>query len=394
MIPTLDFNHNETAQNQVLRCFFCRAEQEKATRHHIFHNKSLPLPRTIPNTTMSDKQFLAGKTAEELKAIAAAYGMPRFAASQIASWLYRNRVDTIDQMTNLSKVNREKLAADFEVGYTAPIEANRSADGTVKYLFAAGDSFIETVYIPDRERATLCVSSQVGCKMNCRFCMTGKQGFKKNLSATEIINQIVSVPEFETLTNIVFMGMGEPLDNTDEVLKALDILTSDYGFAWSPRRITLSTIGVTPNLRRFLDESQCHLAISLHNPFADERQELMPVQKAFPIAATIDLLRQYDFSHQRRLSFEYIVFEGINDSPAHINELAHLLHGLDCRINLIRFHAIPQVDLHSPSAEKMEAFRDALSRKGIICTIRASRGEDIKAACGMLSTARKESAAQ
>lgn len=343
---------------------------------------------------MSDKQFLAGKTAEELKAIAAAYGMPRFAASQIASWLYRNRVDTIDQMTNLSKVNREKLAADFEVGYTAPIEANRSADGTVKYLFAAGDSFIETVYIPDRERATLCVSSQVGCKMNCRFCMTGKQGFKKNLSATEIINQIVSVPEFETLTNIVFMGMGEPLDNTDEVLKALDILTSDYGFAWSPRRITLSTIGVTPNLRRFLDESQCHLAISLHNPFADERQELMPVQKAFPIAATIDLLRQYDFSHQRRLSFEYIVFEGINDSPAHINELAHLLHGLDCRINLIRFHAIPQVDLHSPSAEKMEAFRDALSRKGIICTIRASRGEDIKAACGMLSTARKESAAQ
>lgn len=339
---------------------------------------------------MTDKQFLAGKTAEELKTIAAAYGMPRFAASQIASWLYRNRVDNIDKMTNLSKANREKLAADFEVGYSAPIEANRSDDGTVKYLFAAGDSYIETVYIPDRDRATLCVSSQVGCKMNCRFCMTGKQGFKKNLTATEIINQIVSIPEFEHLTNIVFMGMGEPLDNTDEVLKALDILTSDYGFAWSPRRITLSTIGVTPNLRRFLDESQCHLAISLHNPFADQRQELMPVQKAFPIAATIELLRQYDFSHQRRLSFEYIVFEGLNDTPAHINELAHLLHGLDCRINLIRFHAIPQVDLHSPSTEKMEAFRDALSRKGIICTIRASRGEDIKAACGMLSTIRKE----
>lgn len=339
---------------------------------------------------MTDKQFLAGKTAEELKTIAAAYGMPRFAASQIASWLYRNRVDSIDKMTNLSKANREKLAADFEVGYTAPIEANRSDDGTIKYLFAAGDSYIETVYIPDRDRATLCVSSQVGCKMNCRFCMTGKQGFKKNLTATEIINQIVSIPEFEHLTNIVFMGMGEPLDNTDEVLKALDILTSDYGFAWSPRRITLSTIGVTPNLRRLLDESQCHLAISLHNPFADQRQELMPVQKAFPIAATIELLRQYDFSHQRRLSFEYIVFEGLNDTPAHINELAHLLHGLDCRINLIRFHAIPQVDLHSPSTEKMEAFRDALSCKGIICTIRASRGEDIKAACGMLSTARKE----
>lgn len=283
-----------------------------------------------------------------------------------------------------------KLSADFEIGYTEPIEANRSEDGTVKYLFAAGENFIETVYIPDRERATLCVSSQVGCKMNCYFCMTGKQGFKKNLTATEIINQIVSIPEFEKLTNIVFMGMGEPLDNTDEVLKALDILTSENGFAWSPRRITLSTIGITPSLRRFLDESQCHLAISLHHPFAEGRQELMPIQKAFPISQTIELLRQYDFSHQRRLSFEYIVFEGINDTPAHINELAHLLHGLDCRINLIRFHTIPQVNLHSPSEEKMIAFRDALSRKGIICTIRASRGEDIKAACGMLSTARKE----
>lgn len=339
---------------------------------------------------MVDKQYLAGKTGEELKELIAQYGMPRFTASQIAAWLYRNRVKNINQMTNLSKINREKLSADFEIGYTEPIEANRSEDGTVKYLFAAGENFIETVYIPDRERATLCVSSQVGCKMNCYFCMTGKQGFKKNLTATEIINQIVSIPEFEKLTNIVFMGMGEPLDNTDEVLKALDILTSENGFAWSPRRITLSTIGITPSLRRFLDESQCHLAISLHHPFAEGRQELMPIQKAFPISQTIELLRQYDFSHQRRLSFEYIVFEGINDTPAHINELAHLLHGLDCRINLIRFHTIPQVNLHSPSEEKMIAFRDALSRKGIICTIRASRGEDIKAACGMLSTAQKE----
>lgn len=340
---------------------------------------------------MTDKQYLAGKTGEELKDLVAQYGMPRFAASQIAAWLYRNRVRNIDQMTNLSKINREKLSADFEIGYTEPVEANRSEGRHSQISFcrpvrASSKPFIS----PTEERATLCVSSQVGCKMNCLFCMTGKQGFKKNLTATEIINQIVSVPEFEKLTNIVFMGMGEPLDNTDEVLKALDILTSERGFAWSPRRITLSTIGITPNLRRFLDESQCHLAVSLHHPFAEGRQELMPIQKAFPISQTIELLRQYDFSHQRRLSFEYIVFEGINDTPAHINELAHLLHGLDCRINLIRFHAIPQVNLHSPSEEKMAAFRDAFARKGIICTIRASRGEDIKAACGMLSTARKE----
>lgn len=338
---------------------------------------------------MTIKDCLAGKTLSELSAITERYGMPRFTAKQLASWLYDKRITTIEEMSNLSKANREKLSTDYEIGYSAPVEANRSSDGTIKYLFAVGDDFIEAVYIPDRERATLCVSSQVGCKMNCRFCMTGKQGFKRSLSATEIINQIVSIPEHDTLTNLVFMGMGEPLDNTDEVLKALDILTSEWGFAWSPRRITLSTIGVTHNLRRFLDESQCHLAISLHNPFAEERLAMMPVQKAFPIEQVIELVRQYDFSHQRRLSFEYIVFEGYNDSAAHITELGHLLSGLDCRINLIRFHAIPQLDMHSPSMEQMEKFRDALSRKGIICTIRASRGEDIKAACGMLSTAKK-----
>ncbi|MCD7710510.1 MAG: 23S rRNA (adenine(2503)-C(2))-methyltransferase RlmN [Porphyromonadaceae bacterium] len=339
---------------------------------------------------MSLKQSLAGKTLEQLQAITTQYDMPRFTASQIAIWLYRNRVSSIDEMTNLSKVNRQRLSADFEVGYLPPVGSHQAADGTVKYLFAAGDNFVETVYIPDRERATLCVSSQVGCKMNCRFCMTGKQGFNGNLTATEIINQIVSVPEFERLTNLVFMGMGEPLDNIDEVLKAIDILTSKEGFAWSPHRITLSTIGVIPALHRFLDRCQCHLAVSLHSPFPEERQRLIPAQKAYPISGTVELLRNYDFSHQRRLSFEYIVFEGINDTTDHVNKVAQLLHGLDCRINLIRFHAIPQVNLHSPSEEKMTALRDAFSRKGFICTIRASRGEEIQAACGMLSTARKQ----
>ncbi len=339
---------------------------------------------------MTTKECLAGKTLSELSAIATQYGMPRFTASQMASWLYKKRVTTIEAMSNLSKANRQRIDENYEVGYRAPVEANRSADGTIKYLFAVGSDFIESVYIPDRDRATLCVSSQVGCKMNCRFCMTGKQGYKRNLTATEIINQIVSIPEHESLTNIVFMGMGEPLDNVDEVMKALEILTSEWGFAWSPTRITLSTIGITHNLRKFLDDSRCHLAVSLHNPFADERQTMMPIQKAYPIEQVCDLLRQYDFSHQRRLSFEYIVFEGYNDSMTHINELGHLLKGLDCRINLIRFHAIPNVDLHSPTTEKMEAIRDAITRKGIICTIRASRGEDIKAACGMLSTAKKK----
>ena len=329
---------------------------------------------------------------QELSAVAERYGMPRFAAAQMASWLYRRPVRRIADMTNLSKAARERLAADFEIGYADPVEANRSTDGTVKYLFAVGSDFVESVYIPDGDRATLCVSSQVGCKMNCAFCMTGRQGFTRNLTAAEIINQVVSIPERDTLTNIVFMGMGEPLDNIDEVMKALEILTAEWGFAWSTRRITLSTVGLTDRLCRFLDESRCHLAVSLHNPFGEERAAMMPIQKAMPIEKTVELLRRYDFSHQRRLSFEYIVFEGINDTPAHIDALGRLLKGLECRINLIRFHVIPQLDLHSPSAEKMEAFRDALSRKGLICTIRASRGEDVKAACGMLSTARKQSA--
>lgn len=341
---------------------------------------------------METDSFLAGKTLPELSAVAERYGMPRFAAAQMASWLYRRPVRRIADMTNLSKAARERLAADFEIGYADPVEANRSTDGTVKYLFAVGSDFVESVYIPDGDRATLCVSSQVGCKMNCAFCMTGRQGFTRNLTATEIINQVVSIPERDTLTNIVFMGMGEPLDNIDEVMKALEILTAEWGFAWSPRRITLSTVGLTDRLCRFLDESRCHLAVSLHNPFGEERAAMMPIQKAMPIEKTVELLRRYDFSHQRRLSFEYIVFEGINDTPAHIDALGRLLKGLECRINLIRFHVIPQLDLHSPSVEKMEAFRDALSRKGLICTIRASRGEDVKAACGMLSTARKQSA--
>lgn len=341
---------------------------------------------------METDSFLAGKTLSELSAVAERYGMPRFAAAQMASWLYRRPVRRIADMTNLSKAARERLAADFEIGYADPVEANRSTDGTVKYLFAVGSDFVESVYIPDGDRATLCVSSQVGCKMNCAFCMTGRQGFTRNLTAAEIINQVVSIPERDSLTNIVFMGMGEPLDNIDEVMKALEILTAEWGFAWSPRRITLSTVGLTDRLCRFLDESRCHLAVSLHNPFGEERAAMMPIQKAMPIEKTVELLRRYDFSHQRRLSFEYIVFEGINDTPAHIDALGRLLKGLECRINLIRFHVIPQLDLHSPSVEKMEVFRDALSRKGLICTIRASRGEDVKAACGMLSTARKQSA--
>ncbi|MCD8080114.1 MAG: 23S rRNA (adenine(2503)-C(2))-methyltransferase RlmN [Bacteroides sp.] len=333
---------------------------------------------------------LLGTTLSGLKEIVSELGMPGFTAGQIASWIYDKKVDTIAEMTNLSLKHRELLAARFEVGTSAPVQAMRSVDGTVKYLYQTPEGyFVESVYIPDGERATLCISCQVGCKMNCAFCMTGKQGFQAQLTAGQILNQIQSLPERASLTNVVMMGMGEPMDNLDEVLKALEIMTSSYGYAWSPKRITVSTVGLRKGMERFLKESDCHLAVSLHSPFADQRQSLMPAEKGFPTQEMVGMLKKYDFSRQRRLSFEYIVFKGVNDSLAHAKELVRLLNGLDCRINLIRFHAIPGVDLEGAAAETMLQFRDYLTSHGVFTTIRSSRGEDIFAACGMLSTARQ-----
>lgn len=334
---------------------------------------------------------LLGMTFDEIQQVVLSLGMPKFTAKQISSWLYDKKVGSIDEMTNLSLKFRDLLKEEYEVGTSAPVEAMRSTDGTVKYLFQVSDTdFVEAVYIPDEDRATLCVSSQVGCKMNCKFCMTGKQGFSANLTANQILNQIYSIPEGDTLTNIVFMGMGEPFDNLDELLKVLEILTSDYGYKWSPKRITVSSVGLRKGLQRFIEESDCHLAISLHSPFSAQRKELMPAEKAFPITEIVDVLKNYDFSKQRRLSFEYIVFKGVNDGLIYAKELVKLLRGLDCRVNLIRFHAIPGVDLEGADMDTMLAFRDYLTSHGVFSTIRASRGEDIFAACGMLSTAKKQ----
>ena len=338
------------------------------------------------------KQSLYGKTLSQLKALCEAEQLPRFAAKQIARWLYVRRVTDIQQMTDLSLAARTRLAERYELGLSAPLRESVSTDGTKKYLFKTWQGeYIESAYIPDRDRATLCVSSQAGCRMGCRFCATARQGLQHSLSAGEIINQIVSIPESQKLTNIVFMGMGEPLDNLNNVLDAIEILTSDWGFAWSPTRITLSTAGVARHLAEFLDKTKVHLAVSLHNPFHDQRAEIMPIENAYPIHEVCDILRRYDFTGQRRVSFEYIVMEGLNDSPAHIKELCRLLNGIKCRMNLIRFHKIPDSPYFSPSAERMTAFRNTLTAKGIQTTIRASRGEDIKAACGLLSTAEKNS---
>ena len=343
-------------------------------------------PHTLPSP-------LLGRTLKELQDVCLQLSMPKFTAKQMAQWIYGKHVHSIDEMTNLSKANREKLGSLFCVGCTAPVEVTKSKDGTVKYLFPTeSGKWVETVYIPEGERATLCVSCQVGCKMNCLFCQTGKQGFQGNLTVCDILNQIYTVNQLvdeeggTPLSNIVFMGQGEPLDNFDSVLKSVEILTSSDGWAWSPRRITISTAGLRKNMRRLLEESECHVAVSLHSPIHEQRMQLMPAEKQFPLSDLVTMLKEYDWSHQRRLTFEYTMFGGTNDSTLHAKELVKLLRGLPCRVNLIRWHKVPDVPLKEVEMETMEHFRDYLNNHGITTTIRASRGQDIWAACGLLST--------
>lgn len=355
------------------------------------------------------KKKLLGLTLSELTEICHQEGLPGFTARQICDWLYKKRVVDFEQMTNLSKKARQALSEKYEVGAVPYCKYAMSKDGTRKYLFevrplskAAGADeslsslstarYVEAVMIPDGERKTLCVSSQAGCRMGCRFCMTGRQGFHGNLDAAQILSQFFLIDEAEELTNAVFMGMGEPLDNLDNVLRALDVLTSDWGCAWSPKRITLSTIGLNKSvsvrkspLERFLEESRVHLAVSLHNPFPDERRELMPSEGAFPLKKTLEIIRRYDFTGQRRVSFEYIMFKGLTDTPRHAEALVSLLRGLECRVNLIRFHDIGDTEFVPSSMKTVQAFEDRLNAAGIKATLRASRGQDIEAACGMLS---------
>ena len=348
----------------------------------------------------SMKIRLLGKNLDELKELVIGEGLPGFTAKQIAQWLYVKKVRSIDDMTNLSKAARAKLSEKYEVGLIEYSGLQISTDGTKKYLFPVRCSHkrglnvvdenmeegaVEAVMIPDDDRATLCVSSQSGCRMGCKFCMTGRQGFHGHLSAADIISQFIAVDESYRLTNAVFMGMGEPLDNYDNVMRAIEILTADWGFAWSPKRITVSTIGVLPNLKRFLEESRCHLAVSLHDPFSPERLSMMPVQGPWPIQEVIDLIKHYDFTGQRRVSFEYTMFAGFNDTKNHADALIRMLRGLECRMNLIRFHKIPDFPYETSPGVIIENFKQRLNNSGITTTLRASRGEDILAACGMLA---------
>ncbi len=376
---------------------------------------------------------LLGLTLEELQAVACEAGLPRFAGKQLCEWLYKHRVTSFDQMTNISLKARERLKELYTIGRLEPTAEAVSVDGTRKYLFPivisnqqsvvsgqqaaiSNQQYIECVYLPEDDRTTLCVSTQAGCKMGCKFCMTGTLGFHGNLSTADILAQVLHFPD---LTNLVLMGEGEPMDNIDNVLRALKVLTAEWGLGWSGKRITVSTVGILPKqlrsqqsdgrnangeekaaLERFLNETDCHLALSLHNPYPAERAAIMPAEKLTPVEDVLALLRQYDWTHQRRLSFEYICWSGINDDQQHAKQLIRLLQGLPCRVNLIRYHSNKEDSCkegNNKSGEKplfpasdearMVVFRDYLSAHGVTCTIRRSRGEDILAACGMLVNA-------
>lgn len=349
---------------------------------------------------------LLGKTLAELQQIAIEAGLPRFVGKQLCEWIYQKRVTSFDAMTNISVKARQALQEKYCIGRIQPTAEAVSQDGTRKYLFPVNcqqstTNYIECVYLPEDDRVTLCVSTQAGCKMGCKFCMTGTLGFHGNLSAAEILAQVLHFPD---LTNLVLMGEGEPTDNIDGILRTLSVLTSEWGLGWSGKRITVSTVGILPRpngsipaLQRFLEETDCHLAISLHNAFPEERAAIMPAQRLTPISDVLDLVRQYDWSKQRRLSFEYICWSGINDDIPHAKQLLRLVSGLPCRVNLIRFHSTgnetptgQQPVFPASDEQRMVVFRDYLSAHGITCTIRRSRGEDILAACGMLVNALQE----
>ncbi len=315
------------------------------------------------------------------------WGFPAYRARQVRQWLYRGGPTTIDEWRNVPRALRERLGEELSLGARPPESVVESSDGTRKYLFPAGTSrAVEAAVIPDGHRTTLCLSSQVGCARGCRFCRTGMQGLHGNLDAADIINQFHSLPERETITNIVFMGMGEPLDNLRNVLAAIDTLTAQDAYGLGKRRITLSTIGIHRALATFLDRSEVHLAISVHSPFSEERANLVPAETGNPLQETVDLLRGRREDRRRRITFEYTLLKGVNDTERHARELVRIAGGLSIRVNLIAYHAVPGAPFAATPPERIVTFQQSLVAAGLKAFVRQSRGEDISAACGMLAT--------
>jgi 23S rRNA (adenine2503-C2)-methyltransferase len=336
------------------------------------------------------KKSLCGLSANEIFHIIEPFGFTISHAISISKSIYKKRTVEILQIAKIPKKLKDELEAKTYSGIFIPVASEVSADKTVKYLFRTktGKEF-ETVYIPENKRNTVCVSVQSGCRMGCSFCVTARYGFRGNLTAGEIVNQIISIPNAGKVTHIVFMGMGEPMDNLGNVLKACEIITEEWGLSISSRNVTVSTVGIIPGVEKFLESSDCNLTLSLHSPFIEERKMVIPVEKKYPAYKTIEMMKNYHVKKKRRLSIAYVMIKNLNDTDSHLEELKTLLKDSKIRVNLIPFHASRNDPNTSSSAERMQYFKHNLVISGISASIRKSRGIDISAACGLLTTGLK-----
>lgn len=330
------------------------------------------------------KTSLCGLTADEIRILA---GSSTSHATAIANCLYKKRIGDIMLIPDIPKKVKEELSKKSIPGIYKPVSSKKSSDGTIKYLFRnESEQEFETVLLTDNKRTTVCISSQSGCRMGCPFCVTGKYGFRGNLSAGDILNQVLGLPGSEKVTHVVFMGMGEPMDNIENVLKACKILSAEWGLAVSPRNITVSTVGITPGIEYFLEKSNCNIALSLYSPFPEERYLTVPAEKKYPSHEIIQMMKVHQSSGKRRMSIAYIMIRDTNDTQKHLEGLTALIHGSGIRINLIPYNPIPGDDSISSSPERMQYFRHELVISGISASIRKSKGIDVSAACGLLAS--------
>jgi 23S rRNA (adenine2503-C2)-methyltransferase len=327
---------------------------------------------------------------KELEAYFAARKQPIYRARQIAQWLYQKGAVSFGQMTNLSSSLRSQLEQEFSISRLAVVRRSTSADGTVKFLFGLADGQnIESVLIPETKRLTLCISTQAGCGFGCKFCATAVLGLKRNLRASEMVDQVLEASRTlsggQRITHVVLMGMGEPLANYHQTVKALEVMTeSSWGIGISPRRVTLSTVGLVPQIQKLIAETRVNLAISLHAPTDELRAQLMPVNRKYPLQRLIDCCRSLPIPRRKRITFEYVLLRGVNDSPDHARQLCELLKGVRCKVNVIPFNPHPESPFERPRDSEVERFQEVLSARGVQVNVRRPRGDDIQAACGQL----------
>jgi len=337
------------------------------------------------------KKSLCGLTADEIFDLIRPLNFTSSHAVSISNSMYKKGILNISEIVKIPYRLKEELYNIAATGIYLPLASEVSADKSVKYMFRTenGKEF-ETVYIPDNKRNTVCVSTQSGCRMGCSFCNTGRYGFRGNLTAGEIVNQILAIPQAGKVTHIVFMGMGEPMDNLENVLKACSIITAEWGLAISSRNITVSTVGIMPGVEQFLQRSDCNLTLSLYSPFSVERREIIPVENKFPVLDIIEMMKNFPLKKRRRLSIAYIMIKNLNDTDSHLEELKSILKGSKIRVNLLSYHPGNNDKNCSSPAERMQFFKHNLIISGISASIRKSRGIDISAACGLLAAGLKQ----